>query len=147
MEPGNLADPGLGLDGPFRTIPAATRFDSLIVHELTHALYDAVGTPGTQSFANDEYIAHAMQLQSLDPIHPETLLAAVGPHLGGLCRAGLAAFRQPGQWLRFRRRDRSGPGRSVAALPVRGQTSSTITRSRSEAPRAWSSACWYFGEL
>ncbi|SLN39936.1 hypothetical protein ROJ8625_01877 [Roseivivax jejudonensis] len=54
-------------DRAFATVPDGAYFDSVIVHELTHAAYDAVPCPFTHCVATTEYVAYAMQIRSLPP--------------------------------------------------------------------------------
>jgi hypothetical protein len=60
-------------DGLFATIPLKQMFDSIVVHELTHALYDATPCPSESCIATAEYLAYALQIASL----PDTTRAAV----------------------------------------------------------------------
>ncbi|WP_068115334.1 DUF6639 family protein [Tropicimonas marinistellae] len=59
-------------------IPVTEHFDSIVVHELTHALVDQTA-PATQSCtADQEYIAYAMQVASLSDSSRTTLINRVG---------------------------------------------------------------------
>jgi hypothetical protein len=50
---------------PFELVPDAAYWESMVVHELTHAAYDSVKCPFTECVATAEYAAYAMQVRSL----------------------------------------------------------------------------------
>lgn len=52
-------------DRAFADVPDEAFFDSVVVHELTHAAYDSVKCPFTDCMATAEYAAYAMQVRSL----------------------------------------------------------------------------------
>jgi hypothetical protein len=49
-------------DSAFRGIDADLFFESILVHELGHALFQQNATAGAVCSANHEYVAHAMQM-------------------------------------------------------------------------------------
>src|SRR6056297_1959525 len=49
------------------TVPAPDLFDSIVVHELAHALTDQSACRETACTADREYIAYALQIDSLHP--------------------------------------------------------------------------------
>lgn len=53
------------MDGAFRGISDAAYWDSILVHELTHAAYDVVTCPFSSCIATSEYASYAMQIRSL----------------------------------------------------------------------------------
>lgn len=55
------------LDLAFADVPDESYFDSVVVHELTHAAYDTVECPFTDCLATAEYAAYVMQVRSLPP--------------------------------------------------------------------------------
>lgn len=54
-------------DGAFAGISDDALWDSVLVHELTHAAYQDVDCPFQSCIATDEYAGHVMQVQSLPP--------------------------------------------------------------------------------
>jgi hypothetical protein len=54
-------------DGAFAGISDMAYWDSILVHELTHAAYDAVTCPFSSCVATSEYASYAMQVRSLPP--------------------------------------------------------------------------------
>ncbi|EPX81851.1 DUF6639 family protein [Salipiger mucosus] len=60
-------------DSLFAPLTDATYFDSIVVHELAHAAYDAVPCPFDSCLAESEYLAYTSQIASL----PEADRAAV----------------------------------------------------------------------
>lgn len=74
LSPATLAD-ALSPDSAYATLPTGAVFDGFLVHELTHALiYQTLGgTAG--SVAQNEYIAYALQLESMPESVRETLVA------------------------------------------------------------------------
>ncbi|MBV1867453.1 MAG: hypothetical protein KUG69_06055, partial [Marinosulfonomonas sp.] len=78
-------------DNIFSQIPTLELFDSLIVHELTHALVDQQPYKGKQCLENQEYMAYAMQLEAMSPASRKILIDAAG---GGIevTRERLNAF-------------------------------------------------------
>ena len=52
-------------EGVFELIEDAPYWNSVLVHELTHAAYDAVECPFTSCIATSEYAAYVMQVRSL----------------------------------------------------------------------------------
>ncbi|MHA6324247.1 DUF6639 family protein [Roseivivax sp. CAU 1753] len=54
-------------DSAFAHVPIARFFDSIVVHELTHALYDVVPCPVAHCMATAEYLAYSYQIESLSP--------------------------------------------------------------------------------
>lgn len=64
----------LDVENAFYYVPPTELFESLVVHEFTHALvYESKGGPG-RTFAEDEYIAYALQLASMSPNSRMSLL-------------------------------------------------------------------------
>jgi hypothetical protein len=51
----------------FAPLPAADYYDSLVVHELVHALMDQAECPEARCDADREYVAYALQIASLSP--------------------------------------------------------------------------------
>lgn len=64
-------------DSPFLAIPELQLFDSLVIHEMTHALLFMNHARPWRSFAAQEYVAYAMQLQFLQPESQAELLTSV----------------------------------------------------------------------
>lgn len=62
----------------FAGVPDAPYFDSVVVHELTHAAYDSVECQFTDCVATTEYAAYAMQVRSLPTEAREAFEAASG---------------------------------------------------------------------
>ena len=54
-------------DSPFFNVAPREFFDSVLVHELSHAAFDEVICPLRDCTAGAEYIAYAMQIRSLSP--------------------------------------------------------------------------------
>ena len=54
-------------EGAFELIADEAYWQSIIVHELTHAAYDTIKCPFTSCVATTEYAAYAMQVFSLPP--------------------------------------------------------------------------------
>lgn len=54
-------------DSAFHSIPTAIYFDSILAHELAHAAYDGVPCPYPDCLVTSEYVAYAMQVDSLPP--------------------------------------------------------------------------------
>ena len=52
-------------DALFAHIPADRYFDSVVVHEIVHALYDDSPCPFATCVASSEYLAYALQIDSL----------------------------------------------------------------------------------
>lgn len=54
-------------DGMYAHIPVLEMFDSIIIHELTHALYDKTpcGAEFTECFVTSEYLAYGLQFDAL----------------------------------------------------------------------------------
>ncbi|MCZ4262556.1 hypothetical protein O4G76_17090 [Limimaricola sp. G21655-S1] len=52
-------------DRAFASVPDEPYFDSVVVHELTHAAYDSAECPFVDCPATAEYAAYAMQIRSL----------------------------------------------------------------------------------
>lgn len=61
-------------DTTFSLLPPDALFDSLIVHEMTHALLDQTECAADVCRVDHEYLAYAMQLQSLSPEHRALLV-------------------------------------------------------------------------
>jgi hypothetical protein len=59
----------------FATIEAETFHDSLVVHEMAHALMDRIECPERRCAADLEYVAYAMQIGSLPPAERDALMA------------------------------------------------------------------------
>ena len=59
-------------------IPALELFDSLIFHELTHALLDQRPGRVAQCYANQEYMAYSMQMEALSPASRQIIIGAAG---------------------------------------------------------------------
>lgn len=56
---------GLRPESPFAGLSNSELFDSVLVHELSHAAFDAVPCPFDLCTGTAEYVAHAMQVRSL----------------------------------------------------------------------------------
>ncbi|MBJ3763032.1 hypothetical protein ILP92_09780 [Maribius pontilimi] len=54
-------------DRPLRFLSPDLEFASVIAHEMTHAAYDRVPCPFENCLATTEYLAYAMQIQTLPP--------------------------------------------------------------------------------
>ncbi|MBN2905255.1 MAG: hypothetical protein JXJ18_00945 [Rhodobacteraceae bacterium] len=67
---GNLLTP----DSIWRRIPPEALFASLIVHELAHAFLDQAECTGVPCLADHEYIAYALQIDSLSPANRAAVL-------------------------------------------------------------------------
>jgi hypothetical protein len=67
-------------DHIFSKIPALELFDSLIFHELTHALLDQRSGGDKQCYANHEYMAYSMQMEALSPVSRQIIIVAAGGH-------------------------------------------------------------------
>jgi hypothetical protein len=67
----------VGPDSPLARLSAGELFDSLIAHELAHAFF-AQSEPGgeVRPFVDQEYVAYAMQMASLDEAARARLLEA-----------------------------------------------------------------------
>jgi len=52
-------------DGAFGFLPIDAYFQSVVVHELAHAVYDHLPCPLQTCIATNEYVAYAMQVMSL----------------------------------------------------------------------------------
>lgn len=90
-------------------------FESLIVHELTHAALDQAGLNDSLGTTGHEYLAYVMQLRAKSDSDrtrflanqqapaPDTLeqinifLLLTAP--GGVCSSGMDAFRRSWQWM------------------------------------------------
>ncbi len=53
-------------DGVLSFLPTDVFFQSIVVHELAHAVYDHEQCPFENCVVTNEYIAHAMQIMSLE---------------------------------------------------------------------------------
>lgn len=73
--PEHLTD-RLADDSAFRALPLAHLFESIIVHELTHAFFARTICGQETCLAGHEYVAFAMQLESLPTRSRELLLDA-----------------------------------------------------------------------
>lgn len=69
---------GLEAASPFRVLSAETYFDSVVVYELAHAAAEHTLRAGATSRADMEYIAYAMQIESL-PAKARAALRAEWP--------------------------------------------------------------------
>ena len=65
-------------DHIYSQIPALELFDSMIFHELTHALLDQRPGGDTQCYANHEYMAYSMQMEALSPASRQIIIDATG---------------------------------------------------------------------
>ena len=54
-------------DGAFAGISNPALWDSILVHELTHAAYEPVTCPFTSCIATSEYASYVMQVRSMPP--------------------------------------------------------------------------------
>jgi hypothetical protein len=98
-------------DGAFGPIPDAAYWESVLVHELTHAAYDRVKCPFTSCVATTEYAAYAMQVHSLPP-EQQARFGQTVPLKGDVDRSAISAmmyFMSPDRfakyaWLHFKAR-------------------------------------------
>ncbi|MDU8911884.1 DUF6639 family protein [Aestuariicoccus sp. MJ-SS9] len=99
-------------DGAFAGVPDEAYFNSVVVHELTHAAYDGVECPLNDCLATSEYVAYAMQVRSL-PTEARTAFEAASAFDQRVARDELSAmyyafapdrFAQKA-WLHFTQRD------------------------------------------
>jgi hypothetical protein len=60
----------------YSLLPELELFDSMIFHELTHALLDQRPGGNVQSYANHEYMAYAMQMEALSPASRQIIIGA-----------------------------------------------------------------------
>jgi hypothetical protein len=60
----------------YSLIPVFELFDSLIFHELTHALLDQRPEGNIQCYANHEYMAYSMQMEALSPASRQIIIGA-----------------------------------------------------------------------
>lgn len=65
-------------DHIYSHIPVLELFDSLIVHELTHALLDQRPEGSIQCYVNHEYMAYSMQMEALSPASRQIVIGAAG---------------------------------------------------------------------
>lgn len=63
------------LDSAFSTLEADVFFDSLLVHELAHAFTEQRNANALKCSADSEYIAYALQIESLPHSDRETVLS------------------------------------------------------------------------
>ena len=66
LSPKSMASARLA-DSAFAGVSDPAFWDSVLVHELTHAAYDKVNCPFSSCVASSEYAAYAMQVRSLPP--------------------------------------------------------------------------------
>jgi hypothetical protein len=66
-------------DSMFADIPVERFYDSIVVHELAHALYDQVPCPYSSCVTTAEYLAYSFQIESLSPQDRAPILAAHPP--------------------------------------------------------------------
>ena len=59
-------------------IPEDVHFDSIIVHELTHALLDQVPGGKVSNLVDQEYIAYAMQLEIMPEPVRDRFISSIG---------------------------------------------------------------------
>lgn len=76
LPPGGI-DKVLDAQSAYRKIPAEEFFDSIIVHELTHALFLETNCGLETCLAGHEYIAYAMQLDALSSESRKAFLEAL----------------------------------------------------------------------
>lgn len=69
-----LIDP----DHVYAQIPILELFDSLIFHELTHALLDQWPGGDKQCYTNHEYMANSMQMEALSPASRQIIIRTAG---------------------------------------------------------------------
>lgn len=62
----------------YSLIPVLELFDSLIYHELTHALLDQRSAGQIQRYANHEYMAYSIQMEALSPASRQMIIGAAG---------------------------------------------------------------------
>lgn len=62
----------------FEQLSIETYFESIIVHEMTHAAYDVVPCPFGDCMATSEYLAYGMQVMSLAPEERATFVEQSG---------------------------------------------------------------------
>ncbi|SIS75877.1 hypothetical protein SAMN05421759_10351 [Roseivivax lentus] len=69
---------GLRGESVFAHVPPLRFFDSVVVHELAHALYDQVDCPFASCMATAEYMAYGYQIDSLTPQDRAPIAGAEG---------------------------------------------------------------------
>lgn len=70
-------DAALG-DGPFTSVDRRSFWESLIVHELSHAVYDRLACPFESCVGTAEYFAYATQIRALPETDRRIFQAAAG---------------------------------------------------------------------
>ena len=88
----------VGADNPWARLSVDELFDSLVTHELAHALFAQSAQSGrTPAFVDQEYVAYAMQMASLEEAARARLLKAhPGPQtVDGLELNGIVALAAP----------------------------------------------------
>ena len=90
-------------DGAFMGISDTAYWDSIIVHELTHAAYDAVTCPFSSCVATSEYASYAMQVRSLPPEEQarfgETIVLKSKSNLGAI--SAMFYFMAPDRFAKY----------------------------------------------
>lgn len=66
LNPSRIADIR-DAEGAFSFLPVTTYFESIIVHEVTHAALDSTPCPFSDCVVSNEYVAYVMQVLSLSP--------------------------------------------------------------------------------
>lgn len=65
-------------DGPYSRIPRDLYYDTLVGHEVTHAVIAQATAPVRPDVANSEYVAYAVQLELLGPAGRAPIFAHAG---------------------------------------------------------------------
>lgn len=100
-------------DSFFADLPIDRFFQSIIVHELTHAAIEDAPCPFAFCLARDEYVANVMQMMSLTPEqrhHVEELTDLVGRRISRDELSATMYFMAPDRfavksWMHFTQRD------------------------------------------
>lgn len=94
-------------DDPYAALPSAVLVETLLTHELTHALIWQTTDGGPVPLVDHEYIAAAMELEQMDPRWREAVLADAGLNGPALGRINIWIYRlEPRRftanaWLHF----------------------------------------------
>ncbi len=118
----------VGADNPLARLSADELFDSLVTHELAHALFAQSAEGGRPpAFVDQEYVAYAMQMASLEESARARLLEAhPGPQtvhaleLNGIVALAAPTLFAAKAWRHFAQ---AGNGCTFVGRLVRGETS------------------------
>lgn len=118
----------VGPDNPLARLSAEELFDSLVTHELAHAFFaQSAEGGGTRAFVDQEYVAYAMQMASLEQAARARLLEAYpGPQtvdrfeLNGIVALAAPTLFAAKAWRHFAQ---AGNGCAFVSRLVRGEAS------------------------